>query len=178
MAGSMADASPDPTMPDVSWLTTIQSHPIFEQGTALASRPPRRAIAVRNTDLLVAVGTEIRMTSLLEIKHQGSTEWPLRSPYKVLASDALDFHVTSIVVNPTGKFLIAMGTHRIAVVVLPRPGTVSSVGTSIPVNAGLVGKYWHHESSGRAGAIADCKWHPWGHNGTSLVVLTRDGQLR
>lgn len=50
---------------------------------------------------------------------------------QALQSPTLDFEILKLVPNPTGKLLAVVGTHQVAVVILPRPGYVNLVGQTI-----------------------------------------------
>lgn len=116
-------------------------------------------VIVRCSDLVVAVGNEIRIASLADFKGKfgseeaftvregedrwttvarlasykvsklsfpwtllagGESEWMTGS--KVLSTPAIDFSICSLVVNSNSKLLAVVGTHQVAVVVLPRKG--------------------------------------------------------
>lgn len=197
MVASAGDASPDTSLPDAAWLDYLPRHAIFAPAQGLGSDAARTAhpsaMAVRNADVLVAHGQSLRMTSLLDVKHQGTA---LHDPsslrgYKLLTAPALDFEIVRLAVNPTGKLLAVIGTHKVAVVVLPRPGALVSkaaaddtssgsgrMAASIGVKAATVGAFYHHGQIGGRGRLADVKWHPWGELGSSLLTMTRDGTLR
>lgn len=163
-----------------SWHEALPTHPVLERRATApvpeADTSRRTALlAVRGMDLIVVVQNELRMTPLAQTKRamdQG-TETP---GYKVLDSDVLDFAVQSVHVNPTGKLLVVVGTHTLALVILPRRGYMEQVGPRVPVKAVRIGAFYHapHGTS----AIAQCRWHPLGTEGASLVVLTEDAIVR
>ena len=87
------------------------------------------------------------------------------------------------------------GTFQVAVVVLPRPGFMRLVPTTIDCKFALihrvsrpfsskllfcrsiqVGQYFHASSA--SAPIAKIEWHPWGEAGSTLMVMTIDGKLR
>ena len=96
-------------------------------------------MAIRNSDLFVSFGKELRMTSLLEAKHEFA-----RQSYKRLTSKSLDFSIQRLLVNPIGNLLAVVGSHKVVVVVIPR----SSQQSDIPVKASIVGSFYHHERIG------------------------------
>ncbi|KAJ2746982.1 hypothetical protein GGI20_000878 [Coemansia sp. BCRC 34301] len=108
----------------------------------------RERVVVRGTDLFVAVGAEVRWINLKACKdayvlfeskrvglksgldkvrsparHATSKQEAVKSvPWFKLGCEALSFEVLKLVCNGTGKLLVAIGTHQVAVVVLPAPG--------------------------------------------------------
>ncbi|TFK29279.1 hypothetical protein FA15DRAFT_632177 [Coprinopsis marcescibilis] len=132
----------------------------------------RQVMALRDADLVVAAGKELRITSLGDVKLGKST----RKTYKVLHTPNVDFEIHQIVLNPNGKLLAAVGAFRVAVVVMPRPGYNRLVSDSIDCKAVKVGQYYH--GSEDSAPIAKVDWHPWGEAGSTLLVMTTDGRLR
>lgn len=137
-------------------------------------------MVVRNSDLILASDKSLRMTSLLEVKHKDQSSSASQGTFKELVSDALDFEIAGIILNPTGKLVAVVGSHKIVVVVLPRIGVSSgkSVGAKVSVKAATVGSFYFHERVGGRARLASVKWHPWGHLGSSLLVMSKDGLLR
>ncbi|MCO5565645.1 hypothetical protein L7F22_019319 [Adiantum nelumboides] len=197
------DASPEVLANDSSWLDTLSDHPIFTppinsakgktQDDFLAERT---CMAIRNVDVIVSHGKELRMASLLDTKSKSSnptsssTQSGNTSSYKLLLSPALDFDIERLIVNPTGKLLAVVGSHKVAVVFLPRPGGLSKSAsvkengikstqpTGVRVKAAIVGAFYHHDRIGGKLRLADVHWHPWGELGSSLLIMTKDGVLR
>lgn len=174
----------DAAFEETNWLADLPRHAIF---SPQVGNQGRQCMTVRNSDLLLANGKTLRMTSLLEIKHSSSHDHSSSSSsssnlgvFKELTSDALDFDIAELVLNPTGKLIAVVGSHKIVIVVLPRPGvyTSKSIGTKVPVKAATVGSFYHHERIGGRARLASVKWHPWGHLGSSLLVMSKDGVLR
>lgn len=64
-------------MTSENWLQELPGHPIFKPISETAPSQPwgpqrKQRMACRGTDLIVAVGEELRITSLLEAKEVGS----------------------------------------------------------------------------------------------------------
>lgn len=92
-------------------------------------------MCIRGPDLFLAVGRQIRMLPLKDVKESERAE---DVPYKVssssrasfviahvsqtLSTPNVTFDIKQMIVNPTGKLLAVVGARQIAVVVLPRPG--------------------------------------------------------
>ncbi|KAJ2767908.1 hypothetical protein IWQ56_003145, partial [Coemansia nantahalensis] len=111
------------------------------------SMSPRQCLAVRGVDLFAAVGGEVRWISLKAckdayVRHE-SRRMGLRGaadeggagaqaesgldavravPWFRLGCESLSFEITKLAVNGSGKFLAVVGSHQVAVVVLPASG--------------------------------------------------------
>lgn len=163
------------------WQEALSTHPIVTERRAPNERESaditRRTslLETRGTDLLAVVDNELRMTSVAYAKRHYEQEEGALS-FKVLTSEALDFTIQSIHLNPTGKLLVVVGVYEVVIVILPRRGYMKQVGTALPVKAVRVGTFYHapHGTS----PIAQCKWHPYGAGGVSLIVLTEDAVVR
>ncbi|OWZ47967.1 hypothetical protein C356_02682 [Cryptococcus neoformans c45] len=176
-------------------LATLKSHSIFippistssppEDEWELLDRPSadepmsqkHNRMVLRDKDLIVAMGSEVRMTSLNASDGSWKVEDGLVGSYRTLRSAHLTFSIHHIVVNPTGRLLAVVGHHQIVVLVLPKSthsGKLEEGQTeveSIPIDNFLF-------SRSSNDAITQVQWHPWGENGNSLWVLTAAGRLR
>ncbi|KAH7924035.1 hypothetical protein BV22DRAFT_1091637 [Leucogyrophana mollusca] len=139
-------------------------------GSSLSGR--RQVMVLKDADLILANGKELRITSLGDSKLGRST----RKTYKVLNTPTIDFEIHQITPNPSGKLLAVAGAYQVAVVVLPRAGYLKLVPTAIECKAIQVGQF-HHASKSSV-PIAKIEWHPWGEAGSTLMVMTVDGKLR
>ncbi|KAM0788026.1 hypothetical protein ACM66B_006225 [Microbotryomycetes sp. NB124-2] len=159
------------------------------------SIPARTAtmLVVRGSELVIAVGNKLRIANLQDVKaksHQaragsGSTspndnelndiDWN-EADYKTLHTPAIDFDILQIVANPTSKILAVVGTHSVAVVVLPRKGWSSSVSKTVECRSLLVGRFYHHLPGSQS--TPQVLWHPWGEHASSLLVLSSDATVR
>ncbi|SPC65387.1 uncharacterized protein UHOD_00514 [Ustilago sp. UG-2017b] len=194
--------SPDPTLSDPQWLQRLSSHPIFvprHQGDGKSaatndrfSGPASytRLMMVRGTDLIAVVDNEIRIASLVDAKASAANQ-PLSpsasssfktystSSYKTLVAaqgPLVDFDIRHLSINPTGKLLACVGDSQIALIVMPRSGYTKHVDREIACRTVPTAPYYHSAHSNAA--VSKVDWHPWGENGTSLLVLTDDGLLR
>ncbi|KAE8256000.1 hypothetical protein A4X13_0g2851 [Tilletia indica] len=186
---------------DTPWLESLQSHPVFDSSTPSSAASTStsssagdllnpHSICVRHTDVIVAVGRELRIVNLLDVKRANSSSSSLGTPqkgrtqppplptFKTLDTPQIDFDITSISINSTGKLLVAHGSHRLAVVLLPRSGLGRTASGRVPTKVIVIGQYYHSEHNGLGARIAKVHWHPLGHGGTSLLVATYDGTLR
>ncbi|ORY54488.1 hypothetical protein BCR35DRAFT_335787, partial [Leucosporidium creatinivorum] len=146
-----------------------------------------KSVLVRGTDLVVAVGKELRIASLADVKARCSErdeegtgaydEEVALGDYKtLLTTPAIPFEIQQLVLNPTSKLLAVIGLHSILVLVLPRKGWSSSVGRSIECRSLAVGSFYHSHPG--SPSVAQALWHPWGTSASSLFVLTSDALLR
>ncbi|PIL37279.1 hypothetical protein GSI_00972 [Ganoderma sinense ZZ0214-1] len=79
----------------------------------------RQAIVVKDADLIAAVGSEIRITSLGDSKGARNTS---QKTYKILHTPSVQFEIHQIALNPNGRLLAIAGAFQVAVIVLPRTG--------------------------------------------------------
>ncbi|EEB90353.1 hypothetical protein MPER_11451 [Moniliophthora perniciosa FA553] len=75
-------------------------------------------MVLRDTDLIVAAGQELRITSLGDAKFQKSSA----KSYKTLHTPNIRFEIHQICLNSSGKLLAVAGVYQVAIVVLPRAG--------------------------------------------------------
>ncbi len=132
-----------------SYLSTLPQHAIFglptEASSSAASQPPplpalsgpRKRLLLRGSDLILAVGTQVRIASVSDAKarfdnasDQVGGEYDI-GHYKTLKSTTLNFEIHQLVLNPTGKLLAVVGKNEVAVVVLPRKGWATAYGNQI-----------------------------------------------
>ncbi|KAG5733990.1 Nucleoporin nup82 [Termitomyces sp. T112] len=131
----------------------------------------RQVMVLKDADLIVAAGSEVRITSLGDAKVN-----PTRQTYKTLHTPNIQFEIHQISLNPSGKLLAVAGAFQIAVIVLPRAGFSRLVPETLDCKSVHVGQFYHATST--AAPIAKIEWHPWGEAGSTLMVMTTDGKLR
>ena len=136
------------------WASLLNGHPIFSSSTdtSLSQQlddssllPGRRQVMVlKDADLIVAIGKELRVTSLGDAKlgKGKSKSYKVLITYcmilsnvdlllQVLHTPNIQFDITQLSLNPTRKLLVVAGAFQVAVVVLPRPGFMRLVPTII-----------------------------------------------
>ncbi|GAA5975834.1 hypothetical protein JCM5350_000749 [Sporobolomyces pararoseus] len=143
------------------------------------------------TELIVAVGKELRWCDLKQVKsnattrsgsgfgeeeEEGEEDYSL-GEYKVLnpVGAKIDFEIHQISVNQTSKLLSIVGVHSLRVIELPRKSpspTSSSSATMIDVRCLEIGKFYH--SLPGSSKISQVLWHPLGTHSSSLLVLTEE----
>ncbi|KAF5387691.1 hypothetical protein D9615_000250 [Tricholomella constricta] len=132
----------------------------------------RQVMVLKDADLIVAAGREIRMTSLGDAKLSRS----IRQTFKTLHTPNIQFEIHQISLNPSGKLLAVAGAIQVAVIVLPRAGFTRLVPDTLDCKSVQVGQFYH--ASNAAVPIAKIEWHPFGEAGSTLMVMTTDGKLR
>ncbi|KAI0775977.1 hypothetical protein BD413DRAFT_649007 [Trametes elegans] len=133
----------------------------------------RQAIAIKDADLVTAVGSEIRIASLGD--SQGARGGSQKG-YKTLHTPNIQFEIHQIALNPNGKLLAVAGAFQVAVVVLPRTGFNKLVTATVDCKSIQIGQYYH--AADTSAPVAKIDWHPWGQGGSTLLVMTVDGKLR
>jgi nucleoporin NUP82 len=140
------------------WSSLLKAHPIFVSSTdtglsqqlELYNGSPlpsgrRQVMVLKDTDLIVAVGKELRVTSLGDAKLGKAKSKSYKVPIsycmaissnaslllQVLHTPNIQFDISYLSLNPTRKLLVVAGTSQVAVVVLPRPGFMRLVPTVI-----------------------------------------------
>ncbi|KAG6890889.1 hypothetical protein C0995_000846 [Termitomyces sp. Mi166 len=119
----------------------------------------RQVMVLKDADLIVAAGNEVRITSLGDAKANRT-----KQTYKTLHTPNIQFEIHQISLNPSGKLLAVAGAFQVAVIVLPRAGFSRLVPDTLDCNT--------------AAPIAKIEWHPWGEAGSTLMVMSTDGKLR
>ncbi|KAI0729377.1 hypothetical protein C8Q72DRAFT_778331 [Fomitopsis betulina] len=132
----------------------------------------RQVMVIKDSELVVAAGNELRMTTLADTKFGRATP----KSYKVLNTPNVNFGIHQMALSPHGKLLAVAGAFQVAVVVLPRASFTKSVPTTVDCKSLQVGQVYHAADS--SAPIAKIEWHPWGEGGTTLMVMTVDGKLR
>ncbi|OCF37125.1 hypothetical protein I316_01031 [Kwoniella heveanensis BCC8398] len=133
-------------------------------------------MVMRDKDLLVAIGREVRMMSL----GSGEREWEVKDgkvgTYRNLHSPSLNFAIHHVIPNPTGRLLAVVGHHQIVVLVLPKNSYSVPQSGEVECRAIPIDEFQFSPSSNDI--ISKVSWHPWGESGNSLWVLTANGNLR
>ncbi|KAG6880302.1 hypothetical protein C0992_000079 [Termitomyces sp. T32_za158] len=131
----------------------------------------RQVMVLKDADLIVAAGNEVRITSLADAKVSRT-----RQTYKTLHTPNIQFEIHQISLNPSGKLLAVAGAFQVAVIVLPRAGFSRLIPETLDCKSVQVGQFYH--ATNMAAPIAKIEWHPWGEAGSTLMVMTTDGKLR
>ncbi|CEP12760.1 hypothetical protein [Parasitella parasitica] len=154
-----------------------------------------RVLTIRDSDLFVAVGSQIRVLNLANFKdnwikaHREATtkhtdvhdSWMLSTPYKILDTPEINYTITFMTPNNNGRLLAVCGEHRLEIVCLPRQAfsDYSSDGI-IPrkkVDCRTLSVGTNFYSKSRAD-ILKIEWHPLSETNTHIVILGNDNMLR
>ncbi|PCH41289.1 hypothetical protein WOLCODRAFT_100221 [Wolfiporia cocos MD-104 SS10] len=187
---------------EIDWNELLQDHPVFSPSERAAGKTDpsfelslgslvdlteanhshdgqapsgrRQVMAIKDSELIVAVGSEIRMATLAESPTKLGRS--ARKSYKTLSTPSVQFEIRQIVLNSHGKLLAVAGAYQVVVVVLPHSGFTKLKPETVDCKSLLIGQFYHAEST--TAPIAKIDWHPWGEGGTTLLVMTTDGILR
>lgn len=120
-----------------------EEDPLEDSGTPSGRR---QVIVLRDSDLVVALGKEIRMCSLEDARLGRGTKksykvrvlfqaavsrLPTHASDKVLHTPNIQFEAHQLALNPSGKLLAVAGAFQVAVIVLPRQGFMRLVPNTI-----------------------------------------------
>ncbi|KAJ3550617.1 hypothetical protein NMY22_g347 [Coprinellus aureogranulatus] len=135
----------------------------------------RQTMVLKDADLVVAVGKELRIASLGDIKlgRSARKSYKASNPSLCLASLILTGWPA---LNPNGKLLAVAGARQVAVVVMPRAGYSRLIPDLVECKAVHVGQFYH--ASEDSSPVAKIDWHPWGEAGSTLLIMTIDGKFR
>ncbi|KAH9843921.1 uncharacterized protein C8Q71DRAFT_826054 [Rhodofomes roseus] len=161
---------------EASLQLSLSSLPDFKDVDPLHDGPTpsgrRQVMVIKDSELIVAAGSEIRITTLADTKFGRATP----KSYKVLHTPNVQFEIHQMTLSPHGKLLAVAGAFQVAVIVLPRAGFTKAVPATIDCKSLQVGQIYHAADS--SAPVAKIEWHPWGDGGTTLMVMTIDGKLR
>ncbi|KAK9237240.1 hypothetical protein V1525DRAFT_450727 [Lipomyces kononenkoae] len=127
-------------------------------------------IAVRGTEIFVAVQGQIRCADFGKIREAGN-HWRY---YKTLNVNGLDFSVRRLQVNNSGTFIAIIGDQKIIVCSLPLPGFSKRSETKLHVRHRALGMTYRD----RDVSILKTLWHPLAKDDSCLVVLSSDKVVR
>ncbi|KAF8528785.1 hypothetical protein BU17DRAFT_73080 [Hysterangium stoloniferum] len=149
---------------DASFELSLNSLNDFRNLNKTVNETGRRSlIALRDSDLIFATGTEIRITPLPDAKTTSRNQ----RTYKTLHTPNIEFPIRQMCVNRSGKLLAVAGNCQVAVISLPRTGYLKLVPSKVECRAVQVGQYQHATKS--AVPISKIEWHPWGKSACTLM---------
>ncbi|RKF61778.1 Nucleoporin NUP82 [Golovinomyces cichoracearum] len=169
---------------------------VSQSSTKRLDKPgPRRCIALRGSEVFVAVGKEIRWANLVNVKevwdeHQFENCSSLReeksetrspnsgaqnSLYRTIKTPVAD-DIRQLLISPRGNHIAILTTHTIHIAILPEPPQLKYLDRSpIKLKCFTLGPTKHVTS--QAGIIT-ALWHPLGVNGNCIVTVTEDAVVR
>ncbi|KAF2272398.1 uncharacterized protein EI97DRAFT_437021 [Westerdykella ornata] len=155
--------------PNPGWEMFTSKTPSSKSPISQDDTGRRKTIATRDTEIFVAVGTEIRWADLLALKEG-------ENGYRTLKV-AVPLPITQLVVSPNGDFMAVATAHTVHVVVLPEPAVLEGPPSTDPIKLKTfqVGPTAHVREQA---PVVSLMWHPLGYRGHCLVTITRDGVVR
>ncbi|KAI8647071.1 hypothetical protein BD408DRAFT_479486 [Parasitella parasitica] len=195
------------------WLDCLAKHSIFELDAAeqqisqaIKSKQTRqdnsivnfllqhhtRVITIRDNDLFVAIGSQIRVLNLANFKdnwlkahkeaNAGSTDlqdsWILSTPYKILDTPEINYNIVSLTPNNNGRLLAVCGEHRLEIVCLPRQAFSDYASSGIIPRREVDCRTLSVIHSKSRADILKIEWHPLSETHTHIVILGNDNMLR
>ncbi|KAG5519929.1 hypothetical protein PMAC_000206 [Pneumocystis sp. 'macacae'] len=145
-----------------SWIHFFQNHPIF-------SLSEREQVAIRQTEVFVAVDKTIRYTDLKECKLD-EFQKNCRMNYKEFKLPKIKFSIERLIINTCGSILVIIGTYDLAVIFLPT--YLNSLEES-KLRINEVGRKYYGEIE-----IVSVLFHPASKNSTTILVLSSDAVIR
>ncbi|KAI1314958.1 hypothetical protein EDD11_001442 [Mortierella claussenii] len=138
-------------------------------------------MALHGQDLYVAVGRQVRHTSLAELKkgveNHGPTaaaEFIDKKQHKVLNIQHIDFEIRRLVLNPDGNLLAIVGDEKIVVAALTK--TMRQDPKSVSIKSFVLGEYYHINKG--PSKVVKVLWHPLSKGYSHILVMTHDNLLR
>ncbi|EWC46952.1 hypothetical protein DRE_03714 [Drechslerella stenobrocha 248] len=137
-------------------------------------RSQKRTVVLRETELFVAQGREIRCADLKDMKVATEKGEDLANGYQSLELPNLDFDIAQMIKSADGEAIIVVGEFDVGVALLPAPGVIAPGARSkISLKYCKLGLPTVTEKSRILRAI----FHPLGAR-PCIVVLTEDAMLR
>ncbi|KAG0363855.1 hypothetical protein BC939DRAFT_503493 [Gamsiella multidivaricata] len=138
-------------------------------------------MVVHGQDMYVAVGRQVRLTSLGELKkgvenngRVAAAEFIDQKQHKVLSIDNIDFDVRRLVINQDGKLLAIVGDEKIVIAIVSK--TVKQDPKAVNCKSFILGEYYHINKG--PSKIVKVLWHPLSKGFTHVLVMTHDNLLR
>ncbi|KAG0216036.1 hypothetical protein BGX33_000557 [Mortierella sp. NVP41] len=139
-------------------------------------------MAVRGQDMYVAIGRQIRYTSLGDLKkgvenhgRDAAIEYIDSRQHKVLKVQDVDFEIRRLVLNQEGKLLAIVGDEKIVIAALSK-SIKQDPKPVVNCKSFVLGEFYHI-NKGEA-KVVKVLWHPLSKGFTHLLVLTHDGLVR
>ncbi|KAK4540134.1 hypothetical protein LTR36_009799 [Oleoguttula mirabilis] len=150
---------------------------------------PLRRIAHRGTEVIVAVGNELRWSELSMLKdagerfdrshgryaEEGVEDGEVERAYRVLKTP-VSRPIQQLSVSPSGDFIAILTSHTCHVAILPAPTHLHSGDTQVlRLKTFQVGPTAHVLEQS---PIISALWHPLSPSGNCLVTVTKDACVR
>ncbi|KAF9103082.1 hypothetical protein BGX27_010737, partial [Mortierella sp. AM989] len=138
-------------------------------------------MALHGHDLYVAVGRQIRYTSLAELKkgvenlgRAAAADFIDKKQHKVLKIQHVDFDIRRLVLNQEGKLLAIVGDEKIVIAALSR--TAKQDSKAVNCKSFVLGEFYHINKG--PSKIVKVLWHPLSKGYSHVLVMTHDNLLR
>ncbi|KAF9428188.1 hypothetical protein BGZ76_002025 [Entomortierella beljakovae] len=138
-------------------------------------------MVMHGQDLYVAVGRQVRHTSLAELKkgvenhgRAAATEYIDKKQHKVLKLKHIDFDIRRLVLNQEGRLMAIVGDEKIVIAALTK---ITKQDTKVVNCKSFVLGEFYHINKGPS-KIAKVLWHPLSKGYSHVLVLTHDSVLR
>ncbi|KAI1180169.1 hypothetical protein F4777DRAFT_364071 [Nemania sp. FL0916] len=172
---------------------------------AASTTGPRRTIAIKGSEVFIAVGKEIRWADLIYLKErwqektaQGrggvhikredadgvddadvirdSVESGCAEGFRTIKPAAIGSDIQQLIISPRTNFMAVVTAHTVRVILLPDPSHLTAPSLDV-----IKPKSWSLGPATHANdrsPIASVLWHPLGVNGSALVTITKDAVVR
>ncbi|KAI2642885.1 hypothetical protein GGS21DRAFT_500070 [Xylaria nigripes] len=185
-------------------------HPLNGQSTSYhasiadSTTSPRRILAIRGSEVFIAVGKEIRWADLVylkerwqenaartggtHIKREGddevddseiikqSIETGCAEGFRTIKPPALGSDIQQLIISPYANFMAVLTANTIRIILLPDPSHLTAPSLdAIKPKSWSLGPTVHADDRS---PIASALWHPLGVNGCTLVTVTKDAVVR
>ncbi|KTW28403.1 hypothetical protein T552_01665 [Pneumocystis carinii B80] len=156
------------------WVHFLENHPIFsvsekEQELIGNMKNRRSLIAVRQTEVFVAVDRTIRYADLKDCKIEENQK-DMRMEYKEFKLKKISFHIERLIINMCGTILVVVGSHDLATIFLP---TYLNSLEENSLRDIFVGRKYYSQIE-----IVSVLFHPASKNFSTILVLSSDAVIR
>ncbi|KAF9179505.1 hypothetical protein BGZ50_006876 [Haplosporangium sp. Z 11] len=138
-------------------------------------------MVVHAQDLYVAVGRQIRYSSLADLKkgvenhgRAAAAEYLENKQHKVLKIQHIDFDIRRLIINQDGKLMAIVGDEKIVIAALPK--TIKQDPKAVLCKSFVLGEYYHINKG--PSKVVKVLWHPLSKGSTHVLVMTQDCLLR
>ncbi|KAF9358550.1 hypothetical protein BGX26_001494 [Mortierella sp. AD094] len=138
-------------------------------------------MALHGQDLYVAVGRQIRHTSLAELKkgvenhgRAAAADFIDKKQHKVLKVQHVDFDIRRLVLNQEGNLLAIVGDEKIVIAALTR--ITKQDAKVVNCKSFVLGEFYHINKG--PSKIVKVLWHPLSKGYSHVLVMTHDNLLR
>ncbi|KAF9585090.1 hypothetical protein BGW38_003933 [Lunasporangiospora selenospora] len=138
-------------------------------------------MAIHGQDLYVAVGRQVRYTSLADLKkgvethgRNAAASYIQQKQHKVLKIQNIDFDIRRLVLNQEGKLMAIVGDEKVVIAALPK--TIKQDPKAVNCKSFILGEYYHINKGPTK--VVKVLWHPLSKGFTHVLILTHDSLLR